>query len=127
MTSKLYEMKAKISALTDEERKELLEHLQGGKGSDQTKVSPHSITLVQTCNACPEQYDAFLGKKQVGYLRLRHGEFRVDVPGCCEETIFEAEAEGDGIFESWERESYLLQAKTAIAAWLDDHPEHLHE
>lgn len=30
------------------------------------------IHLVKTCEACPEQYDAYLGEKRVGYLRLRH-------------------------------------------------------
>ena len=34
------------------------------------------IKLIQTCGACPEQYDAFIGEEQVGYLRLRHGYFR---------------------------------------------------
>ena len=74
------------------------------------------IRLVQTCYACPEQYDAFLGDRQVGYLRLRHGEFRVDVPDCGGETVYEAEPEGDGIFADHERDHFLLEAKRAIAA-----------
>jgi len=72
------------------------------------------IKLVQTCEACPEQYEAFLNEKQVGYLRLRHGEFKVDYPDCGGETIYEATPKGDGIFEEDEREYYLEQAKQAI-------------
>lgn len=121
MASKLYEVKAKISALSDKEREELLVYLSPSEVAQ--SVPPDYIRLVQTCGACPEQYDAFIGETKVGYLRLRHGEFRVDVPDCCEETIFDAEPEGDGVFESWERESYLSQARVAIAAWLEDHPE----
>jgi hypothetical protein len=75
-----------------------------------------NIVLEETCGACPEQYDAFLDGKQVGYLRLRHGRFRVDYPDCGGETIYEAYPDGDGIFESNEREFYLTEAKKAIAA-----------
>lgn len=72
------------------------------------------IVLERTCVACPEQYDAFIGNKQVGYLRLRHGYFRVDYPNCGGETIYEASPKGDGIFEEDERERYLKEAKQAI-------------
>jgi len=79
-----------------------------------------NIVLERTCFACPEQYEAFLNGEQVGYLRLRHGFFRVDCPDCGDETVFEAEPKGDGLFEDEEREAYLLQAKTAIAAWIEN-------
>ena len=72
------------------------------------------ITLVQTCGACPEQYDAFIGDNQVGYLRLRHGYFRVDYPDYNGETIYSAEPKGDGCFECDERDHYLKEAKKAI-------------
>lgn len=72
------------------------------------------IKLVLTCGACPEQYDAFLDNRQVGYLRLRHGYFRVDFPDCGGETIFEAMPEGDGAFGIEEREGYLRKAVDAI-------------
>ncbi len=72
------------------------------------------IKLVQTCSACPEQYDAFLDNKQVGYLRLRHGHFRVDYPDCGEETIYEASPYGDGMFSEEERDFYLYEAIKAI-------------
>lgn len=35
------------------------------------------IELIQTCGACPEQYEAYYKDHQVGYLRLRHGYFSV--------------------------------------------------
>lgn len=78
------------------------------------EVEIDGVTLKLTCGACPEQYDAFVDGKQVGYLRLRHGEFRVDYPDCGGETIFEAEPDGDGMFSRDERGVYLAQAVAAI-------------
>jgi len=72
------------------------------------------IRLERTCDACPEQYDAFIEDKQVGHLRLRHGYFRVDYPDCGGETIYEAEPKGDGIFHEDEREFYLEESRKAI-------------
>lgn len=72
------------------------------------------IRLVKTCSACPEQYDAFLGDVRVGYLRLRHGAFRVDYPDCGGETIYEASPNGDGCFDDDERDGYLRFAVDAI-------------
>lgn len=67
------------------------------------------LALVQTCGACPEQYDVFNGRGQnVGYLRLRHGRFSVDCPFGNE--VYSAHPEGDGIFESNERDHYLRKA-----------------
>ncbi|WP_024516809.1 hypothetical protein [Bradyrhizobium sp. Tv2a-2] len=72
------------------------------------------IKLVLTCSACPEQYDAFLNGAQVGYLRLRHGAFRVDFPDHNGETIYEASPQGDGCFDEDERDYYLRFAVDAI-------------
>lgn len=77
-------------------------------------MSKVDIRLEQTCSACPEQYEAFIGDEQVGYLRLRHGHFRVDVPDCGGETIYEADPDGDGSFTDEERDGYLAKAKEAI-------------
>lgn len=83
------------------------------------------IRLIETSGECPEQYDAVLDGKIVGYLRLRHGFFRVDCPGCGGKTVYVAEPQGDGCFEPDEREGYLYQAKLAIASWIRDlPPEH---
>lgn len=79
-----------------------------------------TIELRKTCSACPEQYDAYdENGTQVGYLRLRHGMFRVDCPDVGGETVFRASPNGDGIFEEAEREFYLTEAKTAIQGWME--------
>ena len=36
----------------------------------------NGLIVIQTCGACPEQYDVFLGDKQIGYVRLRGGALR---------------------------------------------------
>jgi hypothetical protein len=78
------------------------------------EVEDSKIDLILTCDACPEQYEAYLGEKQVGYLRLRHGKFRVDFPDVGGETIYEAYPEGDGNFSNEERDFYLEEALKAI-------------
>ncbi len=78
----------------------------------------NDIDLVQTCFACPEQYDAFIGDTYVGYLRLRHGYFGVDNRHGTE--IYSANPSGDGIFEVEEREHYLMEAKRAIINSIQD-------
>ena len=43
-----------------------------------------------TCGACPEQYDVLdESGKQVGYVRLRWGCFRVDYPEVGHKTVLE--------------------------------------
>lgn len=79
-------------------------------------MNPDEITLRMTCGACPEQYDAFYRGALVGYLRLRHGWFYAAVPDHNGDIIFEAEPDGDGLFMPHERDTYLLQAREAIAA-----------
>lgn len=77
-------------------------------------LTTNDIRLYQTCGACPEQYEAFLGEKQVGYLRLRHGHFRVDFPDCAGETIYSAYPQGDGEFTEKERSYFIKKAKQAL-------------
>ena len=72
--------------------------------------------LVQTCGACPEQYDVFLDGQEVGYLRLRHGTFRAEYPTCGGTEVYRANPEGDGVFEYHERNHYLNQAIRAIVS-----------
>lgn len=83
------------------------------------------IVLKLTCGACPEQYDAFdeVTGKQVGYLRLRHGHFRVDYLKCGGETIYEACPQGDGCFDEDEREYYLKFAVHAIERRIKNGPQ----
>lgn len=78
----------------------------------------NGIELFCTCGACPEQYEAFKDKVQVGYLRLRHGTFRVDCPDCGDETVFNGCPAGDGQFEPAERMGYLDIATKYINTWL---------
>lgn len=77
-------------------------------------MEPNDIKLEMTCGACPEQYEATYNGEVIGYLRLRHGHFMVDYPDAGGETIYEAYPNGDGIFESEERDQYLTEAKIAI-------------
>lgn len=71
------------------------------------------VRLVQTCGACPEQYDAFHSEtgEEIGYLRLRHGYFLAEYKG---ERVYDAEPKGDGCFESDERDYHLNMACDAI-------------
>jgi hypothetical protein len=91
-----------------------------GEVKRQGRKDQRVIRLEMTCGACPEQYDAFLEDRQVGYLRLRHGRFRVECPDCGGETVYETEdVFGDGVFTDYERPTHLAAATDAIKRWLD--------
>lgn len=75
--------------------------------------------LVVTCGSCPEQYDVFMGMRQVGYLRLRHGGFSATCPDVGGEIMYQAEPMVDGEFEDDERAHYLGEAVKAIDFWID--------
>jgi hypothetical protein len=90
-------------------------------------VSDHQkFVLIQTCSGCPEQYDVYLNKECVGYLRLRHGSFTANVfapkTACTWEEVYSASPAGDGIFEPDERERYLNEACYAIRACIEKKP-----
>ena len=70
--------------------------------------------LIETCSACPEQYDVLLDSEVVGYLRLRHGYFSASCGYNLETTVYESNTKGDGIFEDDERMFHLNQAVEAI-------------
>lgn len=70
--------------------------------------------LVRTCEACPEQYEVYLGAKEVGYLRLRHGFFYASVPDCVGTRVYESRPKGDGYFAYDERQRELTAAVAAI-------------
>lgn len=75
----------------------------------------NDVELIKTCDESPEQYIAVFQGQQIGYLRLRHGEFRVDYPDCGDETIlYSQEPQGDGCFEEDERDYFLMKAREAI-------------
>lgn len=85
-------------------------------------VKASEIDLERTCTACPEQYDAYFKGALVGYLRLRGGHFRVEVPDVRGKRVYDAYPEGDGIFEDHEREFHLKKAREAIAKSLSRKP-----
>ena len=79
------------------------------------------IRLVQTCGACPEQYDAFIGERQVGYLRARWGHFTVTCPDVGGEVIYEQSFGDDGLsgILGDDRDAALATARAAIMAWVE--------
>lgn len=82
------------------------------------------LDLVNTCYACPEQYDVYMADKQVGYLRLRHGWFRCDANKCGGPMIYHTnECKGDGIFTDIERDYFLQEAIAALIAWMNTQAE----
>lgn len=84
---------------------------------DESDLSINGYRLEMTSCACPEQYNVFKDNIQVGYLRLRHGHFRADVPDCGGETVYSAFTAGDGVFDDTERMPQLTAAIQAIDAY----------
>lgn len=85
---------------------------------DKTQHGP--FTLIQTCQACPEQYDVYLIndeklENEVAYMRLRHGYFRVSDPSQ-HITYYEAHPEGDGVFDT-EQERWEHINNALIKVW----------
>ena len=85
------------------------------------------IIFKKTCDSCPEQYDAFLGDRMVGYLRLRWSHLTVTCPDTCCDLVYEAEigdSGWDGCFEDeTQRQFHLEKAKEAINSWILENPE----
>ena len=79
------------------------------------------IKLVQTCMACPEQYDAVLNDEIVGYLRLRWGVFTVQMYDPDGPVVYSADLSDGliGVFTAGERQQYLDAAVKAIGEYLD--------
>ena len=69
------------------------------------------LTFVETCSACPEQYDVMDNNgNQVAYVRLRWGGLQCEVPDCWGEIIYSHGFDDGwmGCFEDEEqREKYL--------------------
>lgn len=81
-----------------------------------SEVTFHEVRLRVTCESCPEQYDAFVDDRQVGYLRMRHNRFAVYCPHYGDELVFETTTGFEWTTE--EREAYLEHACSRIRAWL---------
>jgi hypothetical protein len=93
---------------------------------EECRVNPEQIILVQTCPACPEQYDAFgPDGKLVGYIRLRWGMLVVRPDAGSDEIIY-SKSIGDrltGAFESArQRHEELENVKRAIIKHLGTSP-----
>lgn len=89
-------------------------------------ISEDDIILNKTCDACPEQYDAYVGMMIVGYLRLRFGNFSVLCPGPGGEEVYSASVGGswDGCFyDEAQRNKHLSLAISAIRSWVNTHRE----
>lgn len=76
--------------------------------------------LKQTCCVCPEQYDVFLGDRQVAYMRLRHGYFYCAYPDIGGEVIYSAYPKGDGCFDDDERDYYIRAALKELKKVIED-------
>jgi hypothetical protein len=87
-------------------------------------MSDTEIRLVRTCTACPEQYDAMRGDDRVGYLRLRHGQFTVQLRDPDGPVVYEVSVgnELNGMFTDGQRELFLKIATNALQAALDNPP-----
>ena len=74
----------------------------------------NGCSLVSTCSACPEQYDVFFKDFQIGYLRLRRGNFTAEYPDCGGVLAYDASPRGEGMFGDSERFRFLEAAVTAL-------------
>jgi hypothetical protein len=88
---------------------------------ERVTVRVGGLDLIKTCEACPEQYEVFLGGVPVGYLRLRHGTFRADAIAVGGPTVYSQDGIlGDGEFlHEQDRAKHLLAAVRALAGWWD--------
>lgn len=74
----------------------------------------NNLEFVKTCRACPEQYNVLRDGVQVGYVRLRDSELRVDVPDCMDTTLLNVDMQdgvnaSGGCFDSEESRIYWLR------------------
>lgn len=88
-------------------------------GNEPENFEINGFTLIRTCWACPEQYDALFRGQEIGYLRLRHGHFYCEYTPT-DKRVFEAQPNGDGIFDDDEREEYLTKAINALKEEMDN-------
>lgn len=75
------------------------------------------LRFVMTCSAFPEQYDVFHGERQVGYVRVRWGNFSVECPDCGGICVIDRAVDGFEQFSDEEREQCLKEAVAKIRDW----------
>ena len=73
------------------------------------------LKFVMTCQACPEQYDVYKDDALVGYVRLRWGTVRCDVPDCGGDTIYRESVGNDGFTGVFSDETERMTHLTKIA------------
>ena len=113
-------------------------------GQDLTMRSPNrhlspmvpvrNLAFYRTCAACPEQYDVYKTKRQVGYVRVRWGRFSVSCPDSGEEEVLAVKLADpmQGVLDDtepnvgpydWASEQRLARldlAAEAIHAWMKE-------
>ena len=73
--------------------------------------------LVQTCSACPEQYDVYLDNQVIGYIRLHRGHFSAQyfyIDDANSTIVYHAYLDYNGRFVDEHRNYYLNQAIAAL-------------
>lgn len=82
------------------------------------------LRFVETCGACPEQYDVFLDDRQVGYVRLRHGYLSIRYPDVSGDEVYQAyPRNSDGCFtDDGVRRRHLKRGAKAILEKLIQSP-----
>lgn len=88
----------------------------------QERQMAEKLVFKQTCSMCPEQYDVFIGEKQVAYIRLRCGWLAV-FPDATSDTIlyehtFSNKWKGEFNNEK-ERKKYLDIIERKILSFLE--------
>lgn len=69
------------------------------------------LNFIQTCGACPEQYDVKDSEgNQIGYIRLRYGSLYCQYPDVGGEVIYSADIGGNltGCFQSDKQRKFHL-------------------
>ena len=89
----------------------------------------NKVKIIRTCSECPEQYDVYamincdnstIRYKEIGYLRLRHGEFSATYPNVYGiEVYYNKNIMGDGSFYD-DNERYR-EMSLAIRKLLEHH------
>ena len=64
-------------------------------------INTYNFEFLETCGACPEQYDVYLEGKQVGYVRLRCATLRCQYPDVGGETIYQHSWSGKESFDGY--------------------------
>lgn len=85
-----------------------------------TERTIDGLTFALTCRACPEQYDVYRSELKCGYVRVRWGAMRVDVPERDGWSTVLSEPVGGPMTGDLDgqREEMLGKAATAINKWL---------